>query len=98
MAQEPVAEMSGTRRSLANGSPTVATSPVSSVKIAGSTPVSRQTLSARRVTAMAQSGVLLEGFQTTASPQTEAKALFQDQTATGKLKAVMTPTTPSGCH
>ena len=25
-------------------------------------------------------------------------AKFQDQTATGKLNALMTPTTPSGCH
>ena len=33
-----------------------------------------------------------------ASPQTRASAVFQDQTATGKLNAEMTPTTPSGCH
>jgi hypothetical protein len=39
-----------------------------------------------------------EGFQTTLLPQTSASAVFQDQTATGKLKAEMTPTTPSGCH
>ena len=51
-----------------------------------------------RVTAMAQSGDLLDGFQTLASPHTAASALFHAQTATGKLKAVMTPMTPSGCH
>ena len=27
-----------------------------------------------------------------------ARNAFHDQTATGKLKALMTPTTPSGCH
>ena len=27
-----------------------------------------------------------------------ARKAFQAQTATGKLKAVMTPTGPSGCH
>ena len=47
---------------------------------------------------MAVSGVLDDGFHSVASPQTAARALFQAQTATGKLKAVMTPTTPSGCH
>ena len=31
-------------------------------------------------------------------PQTEAKQKFQAKTAIGKLKAVMQPTTPSGCH
>jgi hypothetical protein len=39
-----------------------------------------------------------EGFHTTVSPQTRAIAVFHDHTATGKLKAVMTPTTPSGCQ
>ena len=34
----------------------------------------------------------------TGSPQTSAMAVFQDQTAAGKLNALMTPTTPSGCH
>ena len=43
-------------------------------------------------------GVFSEGFQTTASPQTKASALFQAHTATGKLKAEMTPTTPAGCQ
>ena len=32
------------------------------------------------------------------SPQTQAMALFHAHTATGKLNAEMTPTTPSGCH
>ena len=49
-------------------------------------------------TASAVSGVFSEGFQTTGSPQTNASAAFQDQTATGKLKAEITPQTPSGCQ
>ena len=42
--------------------------------------------------ASAVSGVFSDGFQTTESPQTSASAAFHDQTATGKLKAEMTPT------
>ena len=49
-------------------------------------------------TASAVSGVFSEGFQTTESPHTNASAAFHDHTATGKLNAEMTPTTPSGCH
>ena len=42
-------------------------------------------------TASAVSGVFSDGFHTTVSPQTRASAAFHDQTATGKLKAEMTP-------
>ena len=62
------------------------------------TPWSAMTRLAMCCTATAQSGVGSAGFHTTGSPQTAAMALFHDQTATGKLNAVMTPTTPSGCH
>ena len=48
--------------------------------------------------ASAVSSVFSDGFHTTGSPQTKASAAFHDQTATGKLNALMTPTTPSGCH
>jgi hypothetical protein len=48
--------------------------------------------------ASAVSRVFSEGFHTTASPHTKASAAFQDHTATGKLKAEMTPQTPSGCQ
>ncbi len=48
--------------------------------------------------AIAVSGVSSDGFHTTVSPQTSATAVFHAHTATGKLNAVMTPTTPSGCH
>ena len=46
--------------------------------------------------AMAHSGVLLDGFHRQVSPQTQARAVFQAQTATGKLKALMTPTDAQG--
>ena len=96
--QEPVAEINGRRASAIFRSPTVSLDPIVNVKIAGSTSIRRQACSARRVTASAVSGVLFAGFHTTASPHTTASAEFQAQTATGKLKAVITPTTPSGCH
>lgn len=48
--------------------------------------------------AIAQSGVLEDGFQTIVSPQTATTMEFHDHTATGKLNAVMIPTTPRGCH
>ena len=44
--------------------------------------------------ASAVSGVFSDGFHTTASPQTSASAAFHAHTATGKLNALMTPTTP----
>ena len=66
--------------------------------MAGSTPLSRHTFSAMRVQAMAVRGTLDEGFQRVESPHTAAMAAFQDHTATGKLKAEITPTTPRGCH
>src|SRR5213593_3754741 len=98
MLTEPVAETNEIRASSANFWPTVLRSPISSVNIAGSAHVSRQTRSHIFVTAIAVSGVFSDGFQIVASPQTAASAAFQDQTATGKLKAVMTATSPSGCH
>ena len=41
-------------------------------------------------------GVFSDGFQMMLSPQTSASAAFHDHTATGKLKAVIMPVTPSG--
>jgi hypothetical protein len=61
-------------------------------------PFSRQTCSAILVQAIAVSGVLDEGFHKVASPHTAASAEFHAHTATGKLNALITPTTPSGCH
>ncbi len=48
--------------------------------------------------ASAVSGVFSDGFHTQALPQTRVIAAFHDHTATGKLKAEMTPVTPSGCQ
>ncbi len=47
---------------------------------------------------MAVKGASGEGFQIMVSPQTAAIIAFQAQTAAGKLKAVMMPIGPSGCH
>src|SRR6202043_2756796 len=98
MPTDPVAEINGMRLSVESFCPTVLRSPISNEKIAGSAPVSRQTRSAIFVTAIALSGVFSDGFQTVASPQTAASAAFHDQTATGKLKALITAMTPSGGH
>ncbi len=48
--------------------------------------------------AIAVRGVFSDGFQITGLPQTNASAAFHDQTATGKLKAEITPTGPMGCQ
>ena len=48
--------------------------------------------------ATAHRGVLGDGFQMLTLPVTAAISAFQDHTATGKLKALMMPTRPSGCH
>src|SRR3546814_8809074 len=48
--------------------------------------------------ATAVSGVFSEGFHIQTSPHTQAIIAFHDQTATGKLKAEMMPTSPRGCH
>ena len=58
----------------------------------------RAARSNRAWVARAVRGVFSEGFQTTELPQTRARAAFQLQTATGKLKAEMMPVTPRGCH
>jgi hypothetical protein len=50
------------------------------------------------IAATAESGVFGDGFQIEMSPHTAATKLFQAQTATGKLNALMIPTRPSGCH
>ncbi len=58
-------------------------------------------LAARSISAWqasAVNGVSSDGFHTTVSPHTSATAVFHAHTATGKLNAVITPTTPSGCH
>ena len=68
------------------------------VHVVGRADVRERPRPAARRQASAVSGVISDGFQTTVSPHTRASAVFHDQTATGKLKAEMTPTTPSGCQ
>ena len=94
---EPVNETSATRRS---STKRIASSVPASMKIwniAGSECRSRTWLQ-RCCTASEHSAVLGDGFHTVALPAMAARNAFHDQTATGKLKAEMTPTTPSGCH
>jgi hypothetical protein len=97
MLHDPVAEISGTRRSLMSNSPTVRLGPAARLKTP-SNPLPAMTRSAIFVTATAVIGAWLEGFQMTGSPQTAAINAFQLHTVTGKLKAVITPTGHSGCH
>ena len=105
MRHEPVAEMSGRRRSAIIVSPTSASVPMMSGKMsAGSMPSGLQTSCSRStfqqisLVAIAVSGVMSDGFQMHASPQTAATIAFHAHTAFGKLNAVMQPITPSGCH
>ena len=64
----------------------------------GGAPQSAAARSSSALHAIAVSAPAGDGFHTTVSPQTSATAVFQLHTAAGKLKALMTPTTPSGCH
>ena len=95
-AVEPVNETSGIRRSAASRAP-ISPPPTTRLKTP-ERPWSSMTRFAIRCTASAHSGACSDGFQISGSPQTAATAAFHDQTAIGKLKAVMTATGPSGCH
>ncbi len=97
MAVEPVAETTGTRGSSTSAWP-AARAPMTSCDRPSGAPAFFAAASNRAWVASAVSGVFSEGFQTQVSPATSASAAFQDQTATGKLKAEMIPTTPTGCH
>jgi hypothetical protein len=66
--------------------------------LAGTSPIFSAARSNSACTASAVNGVFSDGFQTRVLPQTRARAAFHDQTATGKLKAVMIPVMPSGCQ
>ncbi len=95
----PVALTRATRRSSTSASP-ASRSPISNwLRCAGaSPPKARAARSNSAWQASAVRGVFSEGFQTTELPQTSASAVFHDHTATGKLNALITPTTPSGCQ
>src|SRR5579875_1455188 len=71
--------------------------PQTSENMGGAPLVSR--VSARSfITPIATRAAFVDGFQSTASPQAAAIIEFQDHTADGKLKAVITPTIPTGDH
>src|SRR5215471_2117280 len=95
-AEDPVNETSATRES-ATSACVSALPQIARRKIGGSD-TSVTTRLARCCTASAVSGVLGEGFHTVALPHTAESIAFHAHTATGKLKAEITPTTPSGCH
>ena len=98
IAVEPVAERMATRLSSTSAAP-ISAPPVRSCESPfGASPNRFAALSKIACTASAVSGVFSDGFQRTGSPQTSASAAFHDQTATGKLKAVITPQTPKGCQ
>ena len=97
MRVEPVAEISGRRSSAIIVSPISWSVPMTMLKIGGA-PHASSARWAIFVVAIAVSGVFQDGFQIIESPQAAATIAFQAQTATGKLKAVMMPIVPSGCH
>ena len=95
---EPVKEISGRRRSASMRSPTLRPGPIDEgehARRARGRPSPGWRCAARR-RRRAGSG---RPASTPPGRRTPPRcAVFQDQTATGKLNAVMTPTTPSGCH
>ena len=64
----------------------------------GGAPWASSTPATTRVTAIAVNGACDDGFHTIESPTTAPTSAFQAHTAAGKLKAVTTPTGPSGCQ
>ena len=93
MRMLPVALTRGMRPSLAIHSPTERP-PFTMVLTPSGTSLRWNTCCTMCWQAMLQSGVFSLGFHRQVSPHTQASMLFQLQTATGKLKAVMMPTTP----
>ena len=98
MAVLPVALISGTRGSSTSCSP-ISRPPIrTESRPSGASPNVFSARSNNAWQASAVNGVFSDGFHTTGSPQTSDRAVFQLHTATGKLKALMTPTGPSGCQ
>ena len=97
MRVEPVAETTATPSWAARAAPTSAPPWSTWLRPAGA-PTSAAARCSRASHASAVSGVLSDGFQSTGSPATRARAAFHDHTATGKLNAVMTAHGPIGCH
>ena len=96
---DPVAETIGTRFEEVSASPMAGPPMTSWARPSGASGPKRSMARSRIfIVASAESGVFSDGFQITGSPQTSASAAFQDQTATGKLKAEMIAHGPSGCQ
>src|SRR5690606_9055073 len=93
----PVAETNGIRVSLAIHCPTCA-SPLTRFEMPSGYPFSLNMFASIFWQAIAHNGVFSDGFHIMTSPQTNARAAFHDQTATGKLNALMIPTMPSGWY
>src|SRR5690606_1730324 len=94
---EPVKEISGTRLSSTSFSDSAVPASLMRKKMSGNPPAFSASLQIL-IEAIAVSGVLLDGFQMQMSPQMAARNEFQLHTATGKLKAEMMPTSPSGWY
>src|SRR5512135_3773686 len=76
---EPVALMSGSLASPIILSPIVDPRPITTQDTPSETPFARSAAATIFWVAIAHRGVLLDGFHTTGSPQTNASAEFQDQ-------------------
>ncbi len=98
IAVEPVADTSGTRRSSTSAWPTAGPPMITSARCGGASANPAHARANSAWVASAVSGVFSDGFHTHGSPQISASAAFHAHTATGKLNAEMTPTTPSGCQ
>ena len=99
MRVEPVAETMGTSFDATSASPIAGPPMAICASPCGASAPKRLSARSRTfIAASALSGVFSDGFQMTGSPQTRASAAFHDQTATGKLKAEITPHGPIGCH
>src|SRR5215218_1146287 len=94
---DPVADTNGIRLSLAIRSPN-SLSPITKPDTPSGTPFCLNTEATIFWQAMPHNGVFSDGFQIHTSPHTQASIAFQLHTATGKLKAEITPTIPNGCH
>jgi hypothetical protein len=93
----PVKDKRGTLLSLAIASP-ISAPPHTVVQTAGETELAASTSWTTLVTAIEVRGVEGAPFHKVQLPQTRLRQWFQPKTATGKLKAVMIPTTPRGFH
>ena len=98
MFVEPVAEISGIRVSLTKVSAISSFVPMTRLNTPSGISFSRSTLLIMCCNAIEHIGVLGLGFQIETFPQIAAIIAFHDQTATGKLNAVMIPTIPRGWY